>query len=226
MAKLIKATGKIVKGAKRVILTVVKQVKIKVKWPTTDPLRLKKAKGIKKKMTGNPRWVPPYPHDVTSLTDFGTHIQTYDDAQVSLEAKEDGAEEAVRAAEVVVHNDVNSIAGMVQATMKEDPAHAQEIAASANFETAYEASRGPRPAGVYQATEPGGLIIEGDGQGDHEFERSSDGGKTVDKTYTSTSRRVDVTDLESDVKYWFRWRQVLTKGRHSEWSIWISNRPL
>ena len=226
MKKLVKATGKAVKIAKRTILTVIKKVKIKVDWPDTDTERLKKAKGIKVKLTGNALFPVPYPPHVTSLTDFGNNIQKFDDAIVAVETKQPDAEANLRAIEAIVHNDVNSIAGMVALAMEADPANAQKIAESVNFATSYEGSRGPRIAEVLQATDPGCLIVLAEGDGTHEFEQSSDGGKTVEKTYCSTSGRLDVFGLDSDKKYWFRARQVLTYGRTGDWGPWVWNRPL
>ena len=225
MGKLRKLGKKIAKAGRK-ILTIVKKVTPVLNWVGSDADKIYKAKHIKTKMTGNTRYPIPYPTGVTSLVDFGTHITTWDNAITAALPNGGGTAEAAHLAGEVVHADILTIMPMVQIAMEDDAPNAIQIATDAGFETKDEGSHGPRKAEVFQCTEPGCLIVNGEGQGQHDWQKSYDGGKTFENLRGTTGGVKEITGEKSDVRVWFRSCQVLSHGEYGPWGPWVSGMPL
>jgi len=225
MSKLVRLGSKAAKAGRKV-LTIVKRVLAKLNWTGVHKDDIYKAKHIQAKLTGNPLFPVPYPDNVTSLADLGNHIVDYDKAIAANEAHVEGSAEALKLAGDVVHADLISIMSMVQDAMDDDKPNAIKIATDAGFETKYETSHGPRKAQVNQCTEQGCLIVWGEGGGPHDWQMSRDGGQSFENKGGTSAGILEVTGEKSDVRIWFRSRQIFTRGKFGEWGPWVSGMPL
>ena len=178
------------------------------------------------KMTGNPLFVVPYPTGISSLANLVTHTATYDSAMGAAKTRLEGTAEAEKVAEEVVHADCLSIMSMVQNAMDANKPNAGLIATNAGFGTKTINPRGKRPNAVFQATEPGCLIVWGEGPGQHEFQKSFNEGHEFVLDGSSPSGIYEARGLNSNEKVWFRSRMVLTRGRFGEWGPWLPGTPL
>jgi len=213
------------KGKRKPQKVIVRKVTAVLNWTGSYFEKIYKAKVIKKKMTNNTRYPLPWPTDVTSLADLGTHIVDFDNG-ITAEAAGEITTEALDILSEIVHADLISIMGMVQDAMEADIENARVIAEDAGFETNSDGTRGPRKAQCFQSTEQGALIVWGNGGGPHEWQKSLDGGATFVNYASTTSGILEERNQKSDVALWFRSRQVLKGGTYGPWSIWVSGIPL
>jgi hypothetical protein len=193
-----------------------------LKWAGHITDKLKKAKTILQKMTGNAYFPTPWPANIVTLAKLNTDITTLDTAITAAAGKGKGTAAVENAAAKVVHDDLTNIKNMVQITMDANPANAVAIAESGGYDCKAETTHGKRQTKAKKGPIPGCVLLEGAGEGMHQWMQSPDGGKTIIHLDPTTGGKKTVVGLTSDVRMYFRSRLVLPKEQYGEWSDWVS----
>lgn len=196
---------------------IVKKVTAVLKWPAPITLKLKKAKFIQTKMTGNPNFPLPYPANVTTLVQFGLDITALDTAITNSSSKTKGTSDLVNALINTVHNDLLTIMTMVQNKADSNPAIAEVVIEGAGFDVKKSRSKGKQQNSVKDGADEGSVDLIAEGPGPHEWRMSKDEITwiSLESSYTS---KTTVSNLTPGDKYFFQNRQLLSRGRKAEWS--------
>ncbi|MEI8203500.1 MAG: hypothetical protein WCH34_10840 [Bacteroidota bacterium] len=201
---------------------VIKHPKAVLKWGISNPKRLIKARLIISKLTGNTDFPVPYPDDVVALATLVTDTGIYDTKIVIAKTRVSGSSEAMQVAQNTVHLDLESIMSMVQRKMDANPDRALQICANAGFDSKLEGNRGKRKAGCEKDTEPGTMIIYGEGEGQHDWQESINAGETFYFLASTTGGIKHVDNLISKKRYWWRSRRVYPNEKYGDWTEWVS----
>jgi len=204
------------------VATIIKRIIAKLPWNISHEKRLKKARLVIHELTGNPRFTVPYPLIITPLATLVTNTDLYDTAITLAATHAIGTAEAADVAADVVHANLLSIMSMVQIAMDNDRPNAIVIATSAGFETKTESKRGPRKAKVLKGNEPGSFVVHAEGEGQHEWQESTDNGATFEFIGATKGGILEVEGKIPDKRYYYRARTVLSKGRKGDWGPWVS----
>ena len=200
-----------------------KEVIAVLHWDGLSPLEIYKDSNFKiEELTDNPHFVVPWPTNVTTLVAFTALTGKLNDAIIKSASKEKGSAKLVTNAIRASKLGAQSIMGMVQTAMNNNPLTAVEICLSAGFDYFVVKGKSPRKTGAFRSTEPGVLIVQIAGSGQHQFQISEDGGETFTDLPPVTCASTQAVGLISKKEYWFRGRRVLTKGRYGEWTGWFS----
>ena len=205
------------------MLVEVKSVKAVLNWKDKSPPEVStNCKYKVEELTDNSYFPLPWPTLIVTLVQFGALIVALDKAITATESKTKGSAALLRKALRNIKVAAQSIMSMVQITMNNNIGLAVEICEGAGFEYYISKGGSTRENRVRKSTIPGVLYIELGGGGQHEFQISTDGGITATHLGVSTSGSYTAQNLISKKEYWFRGREVLTKGRFAEWTAWYS----
>ena len=196
---------------------IVKKVTAVLKWPGAITQKLKKAKFIQAKLTGNASFPLPYPANVTTLAQLGLDITALDTAITNSGSKAKGTSDAVNALVNSVHNDLLTIITMVQTKGDSNPANAEVVILGAGYDVKKSSSKGKQQNSVKDGVDEGSVILVAEGKGPHEWRMGKDEivWTLLESTFTS---KTTVSGLTPGDKYFFQNRQLLSKGRKTEWS--------
>jgi hypothetical protein len=191
-------------------------------WEGHATDKLKKAKAILQKLTGNPKFPTPYPIIIIPLSKLSSDITAYDTAITTASLKGKGTASIANTAGDEVHDDLKNLMIMVQIAMDNDETNARTTCEGAGYVCKAESLRGKRTTKATPGHMPGMVLLEGEGLRMHQWQQSPDGGKTIVNIDPTTSGKKTVTGLTSDVREWFRGRQVLPDEQYGPWSAWVS----
>jgi hypothetical protein len=200
--------------------TVIKKVIAALNWTGTDENKIRIAKYIDEKLTGNSDFPLPWAVVYPTLAAIEAQIVILDAAKTKAKSKAIGTAEAFNTELGNLQSLLEDLMPMVQKKMKSDPAHAEAICLGAGYDVKKAASHGPRQD-TAKSTEEGVVKLTGAGRGPHQWQQSPDNGTTIIQLDPTSGGKATVTDLASGAKMWFRNRTVLTKGRFGDWSQWI-----
>jgi len=190
-----------------------------VKMPDDVPNQIVKANTIKAGVNTSTY----YPTPVPTITVYTNHIKGATDAEAGTKTTPPTVTIADRDTAVnTMLADVESYRLACQALVDEatDEANALAIAQSFAMDIKASTSRGVRQDDIKQGTEAGTVIYYMKGEGPHMLQISFDAGVThTDLTPTGTGKTT-LTGLDPNKNFWLRNRQILTKGRYSEWTDW------
>jgi hypothetical protein len=169
--------------------------------------------------------VPPWPSQFVSLTTLTTDIATADAKLLAHNQKLPNSTKPLATAVKLLYKDVKSIGTLVQVQMDAAPTNDESIRICIDAGYTYRAIvvRGKRENRVRQMTEPGWVQVEGEGKGGRDWQFSLnpfDNGEIKNLEYTTggiTTYNVGTSRIDA----WFRWRRVLSKGKHGDWSDWF-----
>jgi len=202
----------------------IKKVIAVLKWTGTNTSKIVKAKFIQTKLTGNGKFPVPYPTGTTSLATLGSDITAADNAETAAQTRATGTADALEAALIKVHGDLESIMAMVQGAMDADAVNAETICDGAGYAKKKETVHGPRQDEAKPGMNEGEVMLTAAGTGAHQWEQSPDDGTTIINLDPTTTGKKQVNDLRPGEKVWFRNRTVLPKGKYGAWGQWISVR--
>lgn len=205
------------------MLVEVKSVTAVLNWKDKTPSEVStNCKYKVEKLEDNSYFPLPWSTLIVTLVQFGVKIVDLDKAITAAESKVKGSAGLLKNALRDTKVAAQSIMSMVQITMNNNIGLAIQICEGAGFE--YFISKGgtKRENRVRKSTIPGVLYVELGGGGQHEFQISLDGGVTATHFGVSTCGSITAPYLISKKEYWFRGREVLTKGRFGEWTAWYS----
>ena len=158
------------------------------------------------------------------LTVLATHLGDLVTKEAAAKTRAVGAVSARDAAEQVVRNDLESERAYVEKLCIADPANAQTIAQSAGM-ALYKAGAHHKPDLVAKHGAVSGsvdLVVKAaPGAKAHDWQVSTDGGKTWNDAGSTTKGKVTVPNLPPGTTATFRHR-VLTKAGRSDWSQPVS----
>ena len=201
----------------------VKEVRVVLRWKDLSPTEVLKDINFKnEKLEDNPNFVIPWPSVFTSRADFIILGGKLNDDITKSASKEKGSAKLVANALRAAKLGAQSIMAMVQIKVNSNILTAVEVCLSAGFEYYVVLGRATRKTGAFRSTEPGVLIVQIAGGGQHQFQISEDGGETFTDLPPVTCASTQAVGLISKKEYWFRGRRVRTKGRYGEWTAWFS----
>ncbi len=190
-----------------------------VKMPEDVPNQIVKANTIKAGVGSSTFYPTPDP----TTTVFGNHIKAATDAEAGTKSKPPTVTIANRDTAVnTMLLDVEAYRLACQGLVDEatDEANAQAIAQSFGMELKVNATHGVRLDKIEQGTEAGTVIYSMKGEGPHMLQISYDAGATHEVLDPTRSGKTTLTGLPANKNFWLRNRQILTKGRYSEWTDW------
>ena len=200
-----------------------KKVIVVLHWDDLSPLEIYKDSNYKiGKWDNNPNFVIPWPVNVTSRADFILLAEKLNDAITLSASKVKGSSKAINSAINALKTAAQSIKAMVQIKINGNLLTAVEICLGAGFDYYVVSGKTTRKTGVFRSTEPGVLIVQIAGGGQHQFQISTDGGETFTDLPPVTCASTQAVGLISKKEYWIRARRVHTKGRYGEWTAWFS----
>jgi hypothetical protein len=200
--------------------TVIKKIIAALNWKGKDETKIRKAKYIVEKLTGNTDFPLPWAVVYPTLAAISAQIVIVDAAKTLAESKALGAAEAFQAQLGILQGMLMDLMPMVQKKMETNPANAEAVCLGAGYDVKRITIRGKRQD-TAKSTEEGVVALTGAGKGGHQWQQSPDNGTTIIQLDPTSSGKTIVTDLPSGAKMWFRNRTVLTKGRFGDWSQWI-----
>ena len=197
---------------------VVKYFLAVLKMPRSIPKLIEYFKGIYSKMNGDTR----YSGSATKLTKFNDQIKDFDEKQVAYKEKPPAvSKEARNDAKKLAVATAKSLRNDVQDLADETQSHAEDIITGANMSVKVTKGREKQKSEVKDTNESGTVEVFGEGQGYHEWQQSEDGIDWIPLKSTSTAHLV-VSGLVVGKTYYFRSRQILTKGEYGPWSVPVS----
>jgi len=186
-------------------------------WKIND-IQLKKTK-----LTSNADFPIPWDSVFTTLTQVGTDIATANtrlqERLLNLPHSSKNLKDAIK----VLKDEADNWCMMVKLKVKTvSPDEGVRICNDAGFEHKIIAIRRPRKNGVKPMNQPGWVQVEGEGSGGRDWQFSFDpfNGEIINLEYT-TGGVTTYNAGKSKADVWFRWRLVLRKGKHSDWSEWF-----
>jgi hypothetical protein len=185
-----------------------------LKIPRSIPKAIQYFKGILDKMSNDPR----YSGLQAKLTTFETNIGTLDEQQSFFKEKPPKVSKQDRDdAFTLVATNAKSLCSDVQQMAYDSPSYAESIITGANMSVKVVTKRQKQKPGIKDTNESGTIEVLGEGEGYHEWQQSEDGTHWTALQSTSKARLI-VSGLTPGKKYYFRSRQILTKGEYGPWS--------
>ena len=197
---------------------VVKKIKAALNWPTSNGKKLIRARRVQKCLTNNSLFPLPWPTNIVTLANLGTHTDAFESALGSGDAG------LISSTETVVHDDLINIMSMVQIKMNSDRPNAENICTGAGYDIKKEAPHSPRANSIKPGNEPGSAIFTAIGTGPHEWEVSIDGGTTFKGIPSTRSGKTSISNFASDIDIWQRNRTVLANNKYGDWTQWIEGK--
>ena len=187
-------------------------------------LKIEDCKMKKTKLTGNLDFPSPWSPEFPALTAVGANILTAGNKLQDRLQKLPNSKSNLSAALNVLHDNMDSWCMMLKLKVKTvSPEEGVRICNDAGFEYKVISIRPKRGNKVFQGTEPGTLIIWGEGEGYRQWQESPDPNQeTIIDLPPTRGGETSVTGRRPKAEYWYRWRLVLTKGRYGEWSKWYN----
>ena len=105
-----------------------------------------------------------------------------------------------------------------------DRPNGKKICASSGYDVGKETPHESRTNSITPGNEPGSAILEGEGEGCHEWELSYDGGVTSKYIRATTSGRKTLTGEKPDTDIWQRNCLVLSNETYGEWTDWVQGK--
>ncbi len=200
-------------------MSVFQKFEVVVKMPNEVPRQIVKCNAIKAGVSTSTYYPLPNP----TITVFNNHIKGAADAEAGTETVPptvtiDNRDIAVNTMLADVESYRLACQDLVDGAPNE--AAARAIAQSFSMELKAITSRGVRQDKIVQGTAGGTAIYYMLGKGPHQLQISYDAGATREGLDPSRSGKTTLTGLIPNKNFWLRNRQMLTKGRYSEWTQW------
>jgi hypothetical protein len=195
------------------IKTIIRHILAVLNFPAKISYFLLYAKSIYKAMNGNPLFTSVS----TQVTALNTDITLLDTLETAAKSRTVGTVDARNAQVEVVKNDLRLMRNLVQALADATPAKAEQIITSAGMTVKKTGQHGRHTNLAVNYTEPGTVLLTGEGTGPHEWRMSTDEINWTPLPASRSSKTI-VSGLTPNTKYYFQNRQILTKGLKSEWS--------
>ncbi|HEX7414519.1 MAG TPA: hypothetical protein VF411_10795 [Bacteroidia bacterium] len=194
-----------------------------LKMPKTEDAYINKSKGVFKATTDTTKFtVFPTGDPALNPRQFNINIQALDDAQSNLTTKPPlGTAKQRNDAKTVVHDNLESVRLGVQALVNASPKNAYTIAAKAGMEIKVITTHVPKGGSAKKGTVANTWDLIGEGAGHHDWRISADAGKNWTFLPSSGTKKTTTPVLARGVDYLVQSRQVLTKGKFSDWSASI-----
>ena len=194
-------------------------------WKGKSPSqKIDDTKMKKTKLTSNLDFPLPWPSIFPALTAVGTNIETADNKLQERLQNLPHSKKNLSDAVNLLKDNMDDWCMMVKLKVKTvSPEEGVRICNDAGFNHKIISIRPKRKNTVNQGTEPGSLIIYGEGKGFRQWQESTDPNQeTFTDIAPTRGGKLIVTGRLSKREYWYRWRLVLTKDRYGEWSPWYS----
>ncbi len=214
---LLESSGKIKRKGRKARI-IVKKIKAALHWPTANGDKLVKGRHIEEMLTGNSNFPVPWPSNIVTLANLGSHLDDFEDA---LAAKDS---DLIASTGVIVQDDLKNIMTMVQIKMDSNRPMAEKICSGAGYDVGKETPHTIRTNSVKPGKEPGSAILYAEGKGMHEWELSYDGGLTSKPLRATSKGKKTVTGEKPDIEIWQHNCQVLPNDTYGEWTDWVSGR--
>jgi len=214
---LLESSGKIKRKGRKARI-IVKKIKAALHWPRINTDKLVKGRHIEDMLTGNSNFPVPWPSNIVTLANLGSHLDDFEDALAVKDA------DLIASTGVIVQDDLKNIMTMVQIKMDSNRPLAEKICSGAGYDVGKEIPHSTRKNSVKAGSEPGSAILTGVGKGTHEWELSYDGGLTSKPLRATTKGRKELTGEKPDIEIWQRNCQVFPNDTYGEWTDWVSGR--
>ena len=194
--------------------TIVRRIIAALNFPVKITDFVTYAKAIYKAMFNNPSFTA----SIAKLTALNTDITTLDAAETACKTRPPtGSVTSWNAALEVVKSDLRSLRGDMQGVADANPAKAEATINSAAMNVKKFNPRGKLQSTAKDDVEEGRVDLTGEGVGPHEWRISTDE-VTWSLLPASSGAKTVAEHLTSGSIYFFQNRQILTKGRKSDWS--------
>jgi hypothetical protein len=194
--------------------TIVRRIIAALNFPVKITDFITYSKAIYKAMFNNPGFTA----SAAKLTTLNTDINTLDASETGCKTKPPSSSVTSRNAAIeVVKADLRSLRSDVQGVADANPAKAEAIINSASMSVKKFSPRGKLLSTATDDVEEGKVDLTGEGSGPHEWRISPDG-VTWSLLPASSGGKTVVEHLTPGSVYFFQNRQILTKGRKSDWS--------
>jgi len=199
--------------------TTTPKFEVVVHMPESVPEKLIKAESIKTSVTDNEYYGVPSPTVIV----FGNDIDAATEAEAATKTTPPTVTANFRDGKVnKVMADVESYRLDCQklVNLAPDEIMAKAIAQSFDMELKTHTAAGPRQDEILDGPLPGSALYRMLGKGPHQIQISWDKGDTSKDIDPSSGGEKVITSLPLNTDFWLRNRQILTKGRYSDWTGW------
>ena len=165
-----------------------------------------------------------FPTPTPPLAQLSTDINAFDAAQTAVLTHTKGAAQTRDVAMTVVVNDLDLLRGYVQTVADADPSNALAIAHSAGMDLRKTASATKNDLNAKAGKVSGSIAVSarlGGVRAAHEWEYSTDGGKTWISSPSSLQAKTTITGLTPMTAVMVRHRAV-TKTGPQDWSATVT----
>jgi hypothetical protein len=186
-------------------------VVLKKPRPVTGIISL--AQAIEAAMSAN---VTTFPSPTPTMVQYASDISALAAAQLVTQTRVKGAVQTRNAKLALVVADMNQLRGYVEAVADANPATAAAIATSAGMELRKPSLRSQNDVNVKQAPASGSVIVTArvgtEKRSSHEWEYSTDGGKTYVAVTATVQAKTTITGLPPASNVLVRTRAITPTG--------------